>query len=203
MFSYFSTYNAENQTHEIESKLNNILVLLVILLIPISYITFVFSTELVKIVYYRGDFTLEAVQYTAAALKGYALAFPFVAIRDILTKSMYSFQDTARPMRNVTVSVLLGIAFSVILSRMFGIFGITLGTGLSVFVEPSWPSIQCITHPSVQIEKINYKWGRPIFNSCCHCTNQYFNIPKIPNQMCCYEVWRTALVFILYFWFGT
>ena len=134
MFSYFSTYNAENQTHEIESKLNNILAVLVILLIPISYITFVFSTELVKIVYYRGDFTLEAVQYTAAALKGYALAFPFVAIRDILTKSMYSFQDTARPMRNVTVSVLLGIAFSIILSGMFGIFGITLGTGLSVFV---------------------------------------------------------------------
>lgn len=134
MFSYFSTYNAEKQTQEIEHKLYSILSILILLLIPISYITFEFSSELVKIVYFRGDFTIEAVEYTAAALKGYALAFPFVAVRDILTKSMYSFQDTASPMRNVTVSLILGIAFSIVLSRFMGIFGITLGTGLSVFV---------------------------------------------------------------------
>lgn len=134
MFSFFSNYNAENQIEVIETKLYNILSILVIVLIPVSYITYKFSIDLVKIVYFRGDFTIEAVAYTAAALRGYALAFPFVAIRDILTKSMYSFQDTMRPMRNVTISLILGIIFSIIFSKLFGIFGITFGTGLSVVV---------------------------------------------------------------------
>jgi len=164
MFSYFSTYNAENQTQEIEHKLYNILSILILLLIPISYITFEFSTEIVKIVYYRGDFTLEAVEYTAAALNGYALAFPFVAVRDILTKSMYSFQDTASPMRNVTVSLLLGIAFSIVLSRFLGIFGITLGTGLSVLVGAILNIRSIYKHlPQFNLKRLIVTGGKGIF----------------------------------------
>lgn len=204
MFSFFSSYNAENQTEVIKSKLYNVLSILIILLIPVSYITYEYSIDLVRIVYFRGDFTVEAVAFTAAALRGYALAFPFVAVRDILTKSMYSFQDTASPMRNVTISLLVGIVFSIVLSKFYGIFGITLGTGLSVFFGAIMNFRSIYKHlPGFQLKRLLVSGGKGLFSIgiVIGLIRSIFN-SNISNQMSFFYLFGLTITIFLFYFLG-
>ena len=132
MLSYFSSYIAENNLEKVKKLLINILNILVCLLIPITCITILFSEDIVKLIYFRGDFSLKAVELTSLALSGYAISFTFMAIRDILNKSIYSFGDTKLPMRNSIISIITNIVTSIILAKRIGIIGIAIGTSIGV-----------------------------------------------------------------------
>ena len=134
LFAEFSNLAAEGKTKEISETLERTLKTLVYLLIPVSIITVFCAKDIVKIVYYRGSFDETALRYTAAALVGYAISFPVMAVRDILTKSMYAYQNTKAPMVNGAVSIVINIALSIMLSLRFGIIGIALGTSISAVV---------------------------------------------------------------------
>lgn len=134
MLSYFSTYIAENNLEKVKKLLINILNTLVCLLIPITCITILFSVDIVKLIYYRGDFSLKAVELTSLALSGYAISFAFMAIRDVLNKSIYSFGNTKLPMRNSIISIIINIVTSIILAKKIGIIGIAIGTSIGIAV---------------------------------------------------------------------
>ena len=112
MLSYFSSYIAENNLEKVKKLLINILNILVCLLIPITCITVLFSEDIVKLIYFRGDFSL----------------------KDILNKSIYSFGDTKLPMRNSIISIITNIVTSIILAKRIGIIGIAIGTSIGVAV---------------------------------------------------------------------
>lgn len=134
IFAHFATYVAEQNIDEIAALLKKTLSILVVFLVPISVVTITCSVEIVEIVYFRGNFEWSNVLLTGRALAGYAFAFPFVAIRDILGKSIYAYSDTVRPMRNSIVCIILNILCSIILSKYLGILGIAVGTVISVIV---------------------------------------------------------------------
>lgn len=135
LFAHFSNHVAMGEKDKIQRTLNSALAAMVYILVPISLVTIFCADEIVRIIYFRGDFSAEAVRLTALALVGYAISFAFVGVRDILTKSMYAYQDTRSPMINSSAGILLNIVTSVILSRYIGILGIALGTSISAAVS--------------------------------------------------------------------
>lgn len=104
------------------------------LLIPISVISVLSSTDIVTIVYARGVFDQQAVEYTAVVLSIYAPMFVASGIREVLTRGFFALQDTKTPMRNSAIGVSSNIILSLLLVRPFGIIGISLGTTVSTFV---------------------------------------------------------------------
>ena len=134
MFANFAEYVANEDYDEIKKTLSKSINILIGILAGISIITITHSTDIVTIVYYRGNFTKDAVTLTSVALIGYAISFVAVAVRDLSIKSLYAFKDTKSPMIASIIAICINILFSIILSRYFGVFGVSLATSISAVV---------------------------------------------------------------------
>lgn len=131
MFANFAEFVAKGEKNKIKDTLAKAIDLLICILVGVSVVTVICAEDIVSIVYYRGNFTREAVYLTAAGLIGYAIAFVAVAVRDLSVKCLYAFQDTRAPMIACVAAVLVNIILSITLSRFLGILGITLATSIS------------------------------------------------------------------------
>lgn len=108
---------------------------LTLILIPVCCITFISATDIVKVVFERGNFDNKAVEATALVLVCYAPRFLFIGVREVLTRGCFALQDTKTPARNSAIGVVCNIVFSIIFVRLIGIMGIALGTSLSALVS--------------------------------------------------------------------
>lgn len=103
-----------------------------LLLIPLVVVTFCCSTELVSLLFQRGQFGTNSLKLTSLALKGYVIGLPFLAIRDIVTRVYYAYNDTKYPMIVNIISVAINIVLDFVLGLTIGIIGITLATTISL-----------------------------------------------------------------------
>ena len=110
----------------------------VIVGIEVSIVTFIVGLfvvegiDFVKFFFERGSFSFEATMYVTGIAICYAVGFIFIAIREILTKTYYAYQDTVTPMKNSAIGVIVNTVLSFILSRFIGVFGIALATSISM-----------------------------------------------------------------------
>ncbi|MBQ9833273.1 MAG: murein biosynthesis integral membrane protein MurJ, partial [Clostridia bacterium] len=125
---------AEGNSEEYSSNLLNSISMIGIVIIPISIIAFMFSDDIVRIVYERGQFNPEATRLTSAALKYYALGFVFTGIREMMVRGFYARENSKTPMINGIIAVAANIVSSILLSRVMGIAGIALGTAISSLI---------------------------------------------------------------------
>lgn len=131
LFANFAQLIAKGKNDEIKGLMNRVINLFLCILVPISILTIMCSREIVSIVYYRGAFDNNALSMTSIALIGYAVAFPFFGIRDLMLKSLYAHRDTLWPMIASFICMAINIVLSIILSQQYGIFGITFATSIS------------------------------------------------------------------------
>lgn len=108
--------------------------LLTLVFVPISVLTFLCAEDIVAIVYGRGSFDVNAVRVTALALRGYALSFVPLVLRELFSRFQYAYQDTRRPMVNSTCGIAVNIVLSIALCPYLGVFGITLATSFSTLL---------------------------------------------------------------------
>lgn len=134
VMAYFPDIAAKRIHGEIEKikdMTSNIVVFSEFLLIPISLCVFCSSTQIIQVVFMRGNFDEYSLKLTSFALKGYVVGLPFLALRDISTRIFYSFNNTKMPAIINVVSVIINILLDFLLGKMFGIIGITLATSIS------------------------------------------------------------------------
>ncbi len=134
IFSYFSGYVAAKEQGKIIGELKKGIANLLLLLLPLTVICIVNAEEIVRLVYARGVFGEESVKVTAYALIGYALGIIFIALRDLLIRVHYAFQDTKTPMLNGIIGVGVNVTLSVILARYCGVFGVAVADSVSYFL---------------------------------------------------------------------
>ena len=134
LFSYFSEMVFRNNVENLKNELNRYLIIIVIVLLPISIIFITSSVELIDLLFGRGKFTELAIKNTALALSGYAIGLIFIAMRDILVRAHYAYQDTKRPMFNGLIAIAVNIIFVLLFAETYGILGITLGATISYIV---------------------------------------------------------------------
>ena len=130
----FAENVAKNEIGSVRDQLSKVTNFLISLLIGVSVITMICAKDIVIIVFYRGNFTMEAAESAAMALVGYAIAFAAVAVREMAARGLYAFQDPKKTMISSVVSITINIALSIVLSRFIGLFGIAIATSLSAFV---------------------------------------------------------------------
>ena len=134
MFANFAEFVAKKEDQNIVGSLSKAINILIIILTGISIITIFSARDIVSIVYYRGSFTQNAVNLTSLALIGYAISFVCVAVRNLSVKSLYAFKDTKSPMISCIICIAINIFFSILLSRIIGILGVSIATSISAFV---------------------------------------------------------------------
>ena len=134
LFTYTTQNIAEKKDQEAAELASHSVIQLVTLLIPISLLTIFNASDIVRIVFGRGKFDSRAVEACAYALSGYGAMFIPYVLREVFSRVQYAYGDSKTPMINSTIAIAVNIVLSIIMSRFFGVLGVTLATSISVLV---------------------------------------------------------------------
>ena len=105
-----------------------------LVVVPLAALIFVFSREIVQILFGRGAFDENTVAFVSRALKIYAIGIVGASFRDVLNKVFYSMKDTKTPMINGTIAVAVNIGLNIILVKDLEYRGLALATSISATV---------------------------------------------------------------------
>jgi len=106
----FPMLSQESEKKDIEAiknimgySINSIL----LVTMPVMIGMIVLATPIVRLVFERGAFTPEDTVATAIALTYYSISIVAFALREVLSKVFYAFQDTVTPMINGIIAVVI------------------------------------------------------------------------------------------------
>lgn len=103
-------------------------------LIPATIGAMVFCYPIIDMLFGRGAFEKKAIDLTASALFYYSVGMIGYGLREVLSKTFYSLQDTKTPTINAVISLLMNIILNIILSKFMGIAGLAFATSISALV---------------------------------------------------------------------
>ncbi len=128
----FSRLAIEKDYQGINSYLLNSIKVILLVVIPVSFVCLVYSTEIIQLVYGRGQMGKEAVSQTAGALFFYALGMVPFGLRALVTRVFYVLHDMKTPTLNAVFLMILNIVLNLIFFKFtsLGIGGIAFATSI-------------------------------------------------------------------------
>ena len=129
----FATDDMESISSLAERGIN----LLALVTIPFAMGAFLYSNEVIHIVYERGAFDAAATGMAAIAFKYYAIKIPFDAVDNLVIKVFYSMHDMKTPVKCSIVALVVNCTLNIILVRIIGIAGLAIATSIASIVGMS------------------------------------------------------------------
>ncbi|WPX07619.1 lipid II flippase MurJ [Caldicellulosiruptor danielii] len=108
---------------------------LILIMVPITATVLVLSREIVQFVYERGAFDSRSTYLTSGALMFFSLGYLGYAVREILSRTFYSIQDTLTPMKNGILAVGINIVLNIVLVKFLKHKGLALGTSIVAYIS--------------------------------------------------------------------
>ncbi len=108
---------------------------IVLLMLPMTLGSMLYSNQIVQVVYERGAFGNTATSLVASAYFYYAVAMTFAAIKSLLEKIFFAAHDTKTPVICSAVSVACNIVLNLILVKSMAHGGLALATSISQIVS--------------------------------------------------------------------
>jgi len=127
----FSAQVAKNQIGEMRKSLVDSLRWVLLFTIPATIGLVVFRTELVEIIYERGEFTQFSTILVAWALLWYGLGLVPHSVVEIVSRAFYSLHDTKTPVAVGIAAMTLNVIFSLIFVKLFEVLGLLQLGGLA------------------------------------------------------------------------
>lgn len=127
-FNGISYENIKNILCEYSNKL-------FMIIFPMMTCAILLSKEIIKILFFRGNFNMNAVNISSEALTFYLMGLIFFIFRDLLNYCFYSIDLKGVPIKIGIFSVLLNILLNILLTPFLGIGGISLATTISAAVS--------------------------------------------------------------------
>lgn len=131
LYPMISKMTAENDNNGLKKIISEALIGIIILVLPFTIGTMIFSKPIVEFLFARGAFSIDARTMTSGALFYYSIGMIGFGVRELLSRVFYSLQDTKTPMMNAVISMLLNIILNIILSQVMGLAGLALATSIS------------------------------------------------------------------------
>ncbi len=101
---------------------------------PIAIIFMLQSTEIIRVIYERGEFSENSVMLASGALAFYSLGILFYALQEVMYKAFYSKQNSIMPMIIALIGIVINLILSYTLSRFMGINGLAFSASISVII---------------------------------------------------------------------
>lgn len=134
MYPMISKMAAESNISGLKNSVAEAINLVNLLVIPATVGAMIFSEPVVKLLFGRGAFDLDAISMTSSSLFFYSFGMLGFGLREILSRAFYSVQDTKTPVINASIAVVINIILNIILSRFLGIGGLALATSISALI---------------------------------------------------------------------
>ena len=105
--------------------------MILMFIVPCFIILFNFSTEIISILFVRGNYTQDNAVIAGEILKGYALGLPIYVLRDICMYVYYAAKNSKFPSFVTGTSVFINVGLNLLLSYIMGIKGVAYATSLA------------------------------------------------------------------------
>jgi len=122
---------AENDVNRVNDLSSRTLNVLLVITVPFTLGSFVYSNEVVQAIYERGSFNPESTALVASAFKFYCLALVFSAVKACLDRMFNSLHDTKTCAIISVFAIALNIGLNLTLVKPMGHTGLALATTLS------------------------------------------------------------------------
>jgi putative peptidoglycan lipid II flippase len=107
----------------------------ILTVLPITFCLIVLSTEIVQVLFQRGEFTYESSLKTSLALKLFLIGLPFATLSKILTPYFFAIEKPKIPLKVSFYTVTINIILIVTLFQYLGYIAIPIGFSLSTFLN--------------------------------------------------------------------
>jgi len=152
IFPKLADLATKNSMQEFDDLVRTSLNTVSLLVLPLVFIVLLFSNELVKLLFERGEFDSSSTSLTADALFYFSFGMLFFGFRDVLNRTFYSLGDTKSPMKNAIVTVITNIILSLILMQWMGYKGLALSYSLAGIVT----CLMLFTALNKKVKSFNY-----------------------------------------------
>ncbi|HET6781677.1 MAG TPA: murein biosynthesis integral membrane protein MurJ [bacterium] len=130
LFPLLSWHAAADNTAELRTTTSLGLRATLFAIAPVAAIAIVMREPLIQLLFERGQFTAEATRAVAAAMAGYAIGLPAIAVYYVVTRTFYALHDMATPVRVGIFVIVLNAMLDYLLMRWLGAPGIALATAI-------------------------------------------------------------------------
>lgn len=135
LFAHMTEYLAQGKRAEVSQLCARSTLLMTLVILPVTVITVTQARDIVAIVYGRGSFGEQEVDIAATALVGYGFYLIPKVWLDVYSRLQYSCQDSKTPTIINVLSIVINIVCSIFMCQIWGVFGITFATSLSILVN--------------------------------------------------------------------
>ncbi len=134
VFPRLSEFCLKNDYEGIQSMLGYAFRTLLIILLPYLILVAFYYQDIIALVYERGAFTSDSTAMTSLAFLFYSLAVPGYTCQEIFNRVFYALKKFYVPMRVSLLCVGLNVGLDFVLSKSFGISGISLSTAFCLLL---------------------------------------------------------------------
>ncbi|MDR7857481.1 murein biosynthesis integral membrane protein MurJ [Tissierella sp.] len=124
-------YHKHDEEH-FKSEIRHCFHMVLIIVLPVSIILIIMAEPLVKILFQRGAFNIQASLLTSRALTNYAIGLTAMALYPLIIRAYYSIQDTKTPISIGFRTLILNGILNLFLSKFMGPGGIALSSSISI-----------------------------------------------------------------------
>lgn len=130
--SFTDSVSKGEDRESVASSVRDILGSLGLIVVLITVLYYVEGHDLIEVVLQRGSFDAASTSRVHEVAFFYSLGFFFMAVREILVKVHYAYQDMKSPVYNSCAGVVINLVLSIVLSKTMGVSGIALATSISL-----------------------------------------------------------------------
>lgn len=131
IYPIISKLVAENDLKVLKQTVSRGINSINILVIPITVGAMIFAEPIVRLLFGRGAFDESSVIITSDVLFYYSIGMVTTGLREVLSRTFYSMQNTVTPTINAVLALVTNIILAIILSNYMGIKGLALATSIS------------------------------------------------------------------------
>jgi len=135
VFPYFSEMVAKRDWASIKQTLRTYSMLILLGIVPLTILLIVFSTDIVRLLFERGEFTARDTFIVSRIQTCYLLQMPFFFLGAMIVRLISSFKANSVLMWGALINLILNVVLNYIFMQIFGIAGIALSTSAVYFVS--------------------------------------------------------------------
>lgn len=134
MYPRISKMAAENNMERLKSSLLEAIVTICLLVLPATIVIMLYAEPVVKFIFGRGAFDLQAIIHTSSALFYFSIGMIGFGLRELVSRVFYSIHDAKTPMINAAIGMALNTILNILLSNYMGLDGLALATSIAAII---------------------------------------------------------------------
>lgn len=166
IFPLLSKLIADNNIKKFKNYIIESINAINLIIIPSTLGMIIFAKPIIKMLFGRGAFGLDAINMTSMSLIFYSVGLIGYGLRDILSRAFYAMKDTKTPVINASIGMVLNIILNLIFSKYFGVAGLALATSTSAIITAIFMFVSLrLKIGNLEIKKILIPLSKFIFSS--------------------------------------